>query len=60
MSPRQRSATQHAKARPRWRRQGHERLERDRRHAPQAAAALPQALAALGRPAHLGVEREGR
>jgi hypothetical protein len=60
MSPSKRYATKHAKARQRRRLQVHERLERDRRQAPQAAEALHQALEDLGLPAHLVVEIEGR
>lgn len=60
MSPGKRYAKKHVKARQRRRLQVHERLERDRRHAQQAAEALHQALAALGLPAHLVVEIAGR
>jgi hypothetical protein len=60
MSPSKRYATKHAKARQRRRLQVHERLERDRRQAPQAAEALHQALEDLGLPANLVVEIEGR
>ena len=47
-------------ARQRRRLQVHERLERDRRQAQQAAEALHQALEDLGLPANLVVEIEGR
>jgi hypothetical protein len=60
MSPSKRYATKQAKARHRRRLQAHERLERDRRQAPQAAEALHQALEDLGLPANLVVEIEGR
>src|SRR4029453_15862831 len=60
MSPSKRYATKHAKARQRRRLQVHERLERDRRQAQQAAEALHQALEDLGLPANLVVEIEGR
>ena len=60
MSPSKQYAKKHAKARQRRRLQVHERLERDRRHAQQAAEALHQALEDLGLPAHLVVEIEGR
>jgi len=60
MSPSKRYAKKHAKARQRRRLQVHERLERDRRQAQQAAEALHQALADLGLPANLVVEIEGR
>jgi hypothetical protein len=60
MSPSKRYAKKHAKARQRRRLQVHERLERDRRQAQQAAEALHQALEDLGLPANLVVEIEGR
>jgi hypothetical protein len=60
MSPSKRYAKKHAQARQRRRLQVHERLERDRRQAQQAAEALHQALEDLGLPAHLVVEIEGR
>lgn len=60
MSPSQRYAQKHAKARQRRRLQAHERLERDRRQAPRAAEALHQALEDLGLPANLVGESEGR
>jgi hypothetical protein len=60
LSPSKRSAKKHAKARQRRRLQVHERLERDRRQAQQAAEALHQALEDLGLPANLVVEIEGR
>lgn len=60
MSPSTRYATKQATARQRRRLQAHERLERDRRQAQRAAEALHQALGALGLPAHLVVEIEGR
>ena len=44
MSPSKRYAQKHAKARQRRRLHAYERLERDRRHAQQAAEALHQAL----------------
>src|SRR5215217_2507479 len=50
----------HAKARRRRYRQAHERLARDRRQAQHAAEALQQALDALGLPADLVPEIEGR
>jgi len=60
MSPTQRYAKKHAKARQRRRLTAHERLARDRRQAQRAADAIHQALQALGLPADLVVEREGR
>jgi hypothetical protein len=60
MSPIKRYAKKQAKARQRRRLQAHERLERDRRQAQRAAEALHQALEALGLPANLVVEIEGR
>ena len=59
MSPSKRYAKKYAKARQRRRLQAHERLERDRRQAQQAAEALHQALEDLGLPANLVVEIEG-
>ena len=50
----------HAKARRRRYRQAHERLARDRRQAQHAAEALQKALEALGLPADLATEIEGR
>jgi len=60
MSPSNRYAKKPAKASQRRRRQTHERLERDRRQAQRAAAALPQAIEALGLPDNLVAEIEGR
>jgi hypothetical protein len=60
ISPRKRYAKKPTKARQRRRLQAHERLERDRRQAQRAAEALHQTLEALGLPAHLVVEIEGR
>jgi hypothetical protein len=60
MSPSKRYTKKHAKARQRRRLQVHERLERDRRQAQQAAEALHQVLEDLGLPANLAVEIEGR
>jgi len=60
MSPSARYAKKHAKARQRRRLQAHERLERDRRQAQRAVEALHQAVEALGLPANLVVEIEGR
>src|SRR2546427_5322721 len=60
MSPNKRYAKKHAKARQRRRLQAHERLERDRRQAQQAAEALHQALEALGLPENLVPEIAGR
>src|SRR5438552_308710 len=60
MSPSKRYAKKQAKARQRRRLTAHERLERDRRQAQRAAEALHQALQALGLPADLMVEIEGR
>jgi len=60
MSPSKRYATKPAKARQRRRLHAHERLERARRQAPRAAAALHQALEALGLPAALVAEIAGR
>ena len=50
----------HAKARRRRYRTAHERLARDRRQAQHAAEALQKALDALGLPADLAAEIEGR
>ena len=55
-----RDAKQRAKARRRRYRTAHERLARDRRQAQHAAEALQQALDALGLPADLVTEIEGR
>ena len=60
MSASKRYAKKHAKARQRRRLQAHERLERDRRQAQQAAEALHQTLEDLGLPANLVAEIEGR
>ena len=60
MSPRIRDAQKYAKARRRRYRKAHERLERDRRQAQQAAEALQQALNDLGLPEDLVTEIEGR
>lgn len=60
MAPSKRYAKKQAKASPRRRLQAHERLERDRRHAPQATAVLHQTLEALGLPANRVAEIEGR
>jgi hypothetical protein len=60
MSPSNRYAKKHAKARQYRRLHAHERLERDRRQAQRAAEALPQALEALGLPANLVGEIAGR
>src|SRR5262249_62400628 len=60
MSPSKRYAKKQAKARQRRRLQTHERLERDRRQAQRAAAALHQAIEALGLPENLVAEIEGR
>src|SRR5438128_12309421 len=60
MSPTKRYAKKQAKARQRRRLHTHERLERDRRQAQQAAEALHQALEALGLPEDLVAEIEGR
>jgi hypothetical protein len=60
MSPMKRYAKKQAKARQRRRLQAHARLERDQRQAQRAAEALHQALTALGLPAHLVGEIEGR
>src|SRR5712692_824232 len=60
MAPSKRYAKKQAKARQRRRLQVHERLERDRRQAQQAAEALHQALEDLGLPANLVGEIEGR
>ncbi len=60
MSPSTRYAKKHTKARQRRRLQAHERLERDRRQAQRAAAALHQALEELGLPEGRVMEIEGR
>ncbi len=60
MSPMKRYAKKQAKARQRRRLQACERLARDRRQAQRAAEALHQALEALGLPANLVAEIEGR
>ena len=60
MSPAKRYAKKHAKARRRRYRTAHERLARDRRQAQHAAEALQKALDALGLPADLAAELEGR
>jgi hypothetical protein len=60
MSPTQRCAKKHAKARRRRYRTAHERLARDRRQAQHAAEALQQALDALGLPEDLVTEIAGR
>jgi hypothetical protein len=60
MAPATRCAKQQAKARHRRRLQAQERLERDRRQAQHAAAALQQALDDLGLPEDLVTEIEGR
>ena len=60
MSPAQRSAQKHAKARQRRRLKAHERVARDRRQAQHAAKALQQALDDLELPEDLVTEIEGR
>ena len=60
MPPAKRYAKKHAKARRRRRLKAHERLERDRRQAQQAAEALHQALEDVGFPTDLVAEIEGR
>jgi hypothetical protein len=60
MSPMTRSVNKHAQARQRRCRTAQERLARDRRQAPRAAAALQQALDDLGLPEDLVAELEGR
>src|SRR5438105_1085181 len=60
MSPHQRDARQHAKARRRRYRKAQERLARDRRQAQQAAEALQHALEDLHLPNNLVAELEGR
>jgi len=60
MSPHQRDARQHAKARRRRYRKAQERLARDRRQAQQAAEALQHALEDLHLPDNLVAELEGR
>ena len=60
MSPAQRGARKHAKARRRRYLNAHERLARDRRQAQQAVKALQEALNDLGLPEDLVAEIEGR
>src|SRR3989442_5469594 len=60
MSPTKRDAKKQAKTRQHRRLKAHERLARDRRQAQHAAEALQQALDALGLPADLVTEIEGR
>ena len=60
MSPSNRDAKKHAKARKCRYLKAQERLARDRRQAQQAAQALEQALRALGLPEALVAEIEGR
>ena len=60
MSPAKRYVKKHAKARRRRYRTAQERLARDRRQAQHAAEALQKALDALGLPADLATEIEGR
>src|SRR5512134_1924188 len=60
MSPLKRYARKQAKARQRRRQNAHERLQRDRRQAQQAAEALHQALEELGLADNLVREIEGR
>src|SRR5437867_11217439 len=60
MSPAKRETKNQAKARQRRRHHAHERLDRDRRQAQQAAEALHQALEELGLPDTLVSEVEGR
>jgi hypothetical protein len=60
MSPAQRYAQKHAKARPRRRHKAHERLPRAHAQAQRAIAALEHALHALGRPDTRVLEIEGR
>ena len=60
MSPTKRYAKKQAKTRQHRRLKAHERLARDRRQAQHAAEALQQALDALGLPADLVTEIEGR
>src|SRR5438128_4801873 len=60
MSPSKRYAKKPAKARQRRRQQAQERLKRDRHQAQRAAAALHQAIEALGLPDNLVAEIEGR
>ena len=60
MSPAKRYVKKHAKARRRRYRKAQERLARDRRQAQHAVEALQQALDALGLPADLVTEIEGR
>ena len=60
MSPVERCAQKHAKARQRRHLKAQERLARDRRQAQHAAEALQQALDDLGLPEGLVTEIEGR
>src|SRR5918998_3099493 len=60
ISPAKRYAKKQAKARQHRRLNAHQRLERDRRQAQQAAEALHQALEELGLPETLVREIEGR
>ncbi len=60
MSPAQRYAKKHAKARQRRRQKAHERLQHDCAQAQRALEALEQALHALGLPDNLVKEIEGR
>src|SRR5437870_4408180 len=60
MSPAQRCAKKHAKARHRHHLQAQERLARDRRQAQHAAKVLEQALQDLGLPDNVVAEIEGR
>ena len=60
MSPSNRDAKKHAKARKRRYLKAQERLARDRRQAQQAAKALQQALDDLGLPQDLVAEMAGR
>jgi hypothetical protein len=60
MSPANRCAKKHTKARRRRYRTAQERLTRDRRQAQHAAAALQQALNDLGLPEDLVTEIEAR
>lgn len=60
MSPVKRYTKKQAKAKQRRRLKAHERLDRDRRQAQQAAEALHHTLEELGLPTNLVVEIEGR
>ena len=60
MSPMKRYAKKQAQARQRRRHTAHERLRHDQQQAQQAIKALEQALDALGLPANLVKEIEGR